>query len=934
MRRTHSELETRLALIGRSRLPGQLTPTAPSLAPSLVSSLSAPRPGRRQGRRAHAFCRPVGYTLPGVIPAIQQSAPATAWAAQAAMMLAWRDDRPYTVEQALAVVQPRWVEAYRRGDALSADDTALFLATAGLCAAPPQSLSAEGWEALLRTYGPLCLLPADAEVVLPAPGRMVTSIQGDGTPEGTQLGFVDSSTGTGAAELLSAFAAPLRVLHWSIDAGLARGARPTALPAPETPATPPPAGPSTASSVRARRYARASAVPEWDRPANFPAAIRQFWGRPASRLHHFLWHLARSAWPNLEPAWMRAFTDMKFTPPPRLAGQPGAGIDFLGMHRRMIDTTRAIAARAKLAYRPTAWRPIPWNHLDPDWPMPVLSGGTVPVSKTERRTAEMRTIVANRFENDAWLAGVSLDELGNLVENSIHGWMHMHWAADPPAPFGSPQYLQAVFNSDYLGDTPSSQVNPHFWKLHGWVDECISRWENAPVAAGTGQKRDATSLLAPAWLGPVPAAPTAQSLARARARALELEDPMLHEHGGMSDDEALRLIAALEPSRHDPFPGGSSTTEELVALLGPIGDVPEAWIAEAGGADPTSAMASLRARPAVVALDRHGVRQMALPAVVGEIGLAVFSAAAPSIFGGDVSYEVPPITEYYHPNTPPETPALRSMMDIQFATIADPPPAIFPTIAGKRNRLKTNGFYFELRFDHNGYDIRKCNIEFLRGKSSTLYLSSFDIKFRPVEGSDRSHPVASILYMISGRWDPAGIGDYSFQGELLVRADGSVSAKITRADEATVEVPTQDGITNVRRVALPTPTVLYPTWEIYFSPEGSAVLSESAADSVLAWLDNQLLTDAAAGLRNGTTPIEIHGYASTKDKKLKNLDLSRDRAVAVEKLIRNYPPLGPNARIDIYPHGERDAGTPDDRSDSAQQKVMLRYKHYRWPTST
>ena len=40
---------------------------------------------------------------------------------------------------------------------------------------------------------------------------------------------------------------------------------------------------------------------------------------------------------------------------------------------------------------------------------------------------------------------------------------------------------------DYLGDFHSSHVNPIFWKLHGWVDDCIDAWFAAHEAAHPGQ---------------------------------------------------------------------------------------------------------------------------------------------------------------------------------------------------------------------------------------------------------------------------------------------------------------------------------------------------------------------------------------------------------------------------------------------------------------
>lgn len=37
---------------------------------------------------------------------------------------------------------------------------------------------------------------------------------------------------------------------------------------------------------------------------------------------------------------------------------------------------------------------------------------------------------------------------------------------------------------DWLGDTYSSHVNPVFWKLHGWIDDCIEAWASANGISG------------------------------------------------------------------------------------------------------------------------------------------------------------------------------------------------------------------------------------------------------------------------------------------------------------------------------------------------------------------------------------------------------------------------------------------------------------------
>lgn len=67
---------------------------------------------------------------------------------------------------------------------------------------------------------------------------------------------------------------------------------------------------------------------------------------------------------------------------------------------------------------------------------------------------------------------ITLDKYGELIEITVHNWMHMRFAASPPADFED----ESTAN-DWLGAPFSSHVNKYFWKLHGWIDDCIGLWE-------------------------------------------------------------------------------------------------------------------------------------------------------------------------------------------------------------------------------------------------------------------------------------------------------------------------------------------------------------------------------------------------------------------------------------------------------------------------
>lgn len=262
--------------------------------------------------------------------------------------------------------------------------------------------------------------------------------------------------------------------------------------------------------------------------ADIPAQALANLASERTRMYHALWHMVRSkeAWDGLQDQERAPLVEQGWTPP-RFEGEPGAGIDFLFMHRRMIEMVNAWAVlpaepgsdhgghgghgghgahgdqggqaggaqehQHKPAQFVSGWCEVPWDHSDPVWPMPVVDlsdpelaaamGGDAAVAAFARAkdpaiTARYQQRCLERYNNRVWLRTVSLDALGTEMEFSIHGWFHMHWSPKPPP---NPNTLDV--HNDWLGSPFSSHVNKHFWKLHGWIDDRIKSWEDANGAA-------------------------------------------------------------------------------------------------------------------------------------------------------------------------------------------------------------------------------------------------------------------------------------------------------------------------------------------------------------------------------------------------------------------------------------------------------------------
>jgi hypothetical protein len=86
-------------------------------------------------------------------------------------------------------------------------------------------------------------------------------------------------------------------------------------------------------------------------------------------------------------------------------------------------------------------------------------------------------------------------------------------------------------------------------------------------------------------------------------------------------------------------------------------------------------------------------------------------------------------------------------------------------------------FYFRLSYERNGYDIRNAVVNALKDQSSTMVGSSLTINWGGQEHSNQSAPVAQIVFNISNSvWDPIGLGQASFWGQLIISASKSAAA--------------------------------------------------------------------------------------------------------------------------------------------------------------
>ncbi len=192
---------------------------------------------RRRGAEADLFARPVAsegaaaqslswlagafaavdYTIPGHIEPLKQSAPKTCWATVITMMDSWRRQQSLPVATVLAAAGQEWVDRYQRGEILSPEHSESLYTALGLVPIRSFNPTIEGWETLLRQYGPLYVDVGYGQSAM-THAIIVTGITGDGTAAGTTIKYIDPAGGTRIdrpfAEFITEYESPGAVNNW------------------------------------------------------------------------------------------------------------------------------------------------------------------------------------------------------------------------------------------------------------------------------------------------------------------------------------------------------------------------------------------------------------------------------------------------------------------------------------------------------------------------------------------------------------------------------------------------------------------------------------------------------------------------------------------------------------------------------------------------
>ena len=180
----------------------------------------------------------ISYKVPGLVAPLRQPSGMVCWATVTTMMIMWKRQQSLTIETAMASIGNVYLTKFKNNGGLSAAEKIQFLSAAGLAFEYPQSLSIEGWEKMMRTYGPIWVTTdEDPTAGFAIHARIISGVDGDGTPANTFFTITDPGTGTTYREKFSDFlvkyeqeardlgvkwSGRIQIVHWPAATGVSQ----------------------------------------------------------------------------------------------------------------------------------------------------------------------------------------------------------------------------------------------------------------------------------------------------------------------------------------------------------------------------------------------------------------------------------------------------------------------------------------------------------------------------------------------------------------------------------------------------------------------------------------------------------------------------------------------------------------------------------------
>lgn len=223
------------------------------------------------------------------------------------------------------------------------------------------------------------------------------------------------------------------------------------------------------AATRARSATATSSAPK----LGMPSAAVKFMNANDMGNHHLGWHMSRR-WNDIDARdqqWLKA---QGWSRAAHQEGEPGNGLEFLAMHRFVLQTLRSLPELKSSRALFDGWKRVP----DPQ----DTTMGVGPDSLAQNPTAPgtdpaipspLRAVIATCQDDTKTLARFATDDdFGRFIETSLqqagaagaglHNYLHNRFSS-PGSPID-------------LGDPQKNFKNQVFWRVHGWIDRCWSTY--------------------------------------------------------------------------------------------------------------------------------------------------------------------------------------------------------------------------------------------------------------------------------------------------------------------------------------------------------------------------------------------------------------------------------------------------------------------------
>ncbi len=947
---------------GSHKRTAKMPRSQPVAAPAPTSNAS---PAAPKAALAAAF-RAVNFRVPGIVDPIRQPSPNTCWATVTTIMVNWRAQRSEPIPSVLGSIGAAWLGKFTRDQGLLGSEKASFLGAAGLAYEAPQSPSVQGWETLLRNYGPLWVTTdEDPTAGFAIHARVMMGIHGDGTPSTTSVDIVDPANGTAYTEKLSTFQtkfeaeawnskAPLRIqiVHFAADAGhsVARALSTT-----------------NASYAFATGTVTDDAIDE----AEFEPGYDE--SRPAA-------HTARAASSfsfGLKSVTALSAADVRWaadtlSPDTRHLATP-------------IDTTPFVLNGTLIARLAQLNR---FAFADVDAKIVFgLRGCTLDSSqRTFVDSISVREIAPNHTDNRC-VIGVWDSATGKVVAfhaSTVPNWKYMeayrqnHSRKANLLPCGKFDMVVGTHRPTKKNEKGEVVANPGrvqgalrnnkrvvvlrseddlTYTVNDTWDETIAFDNLHPGIVAVNSGASTVPDFSSAGCNTIPGAsksdvPSGDWAAFREALGLDNAHPTKDDGkrsfayvllSGRDARVTATMKEALAPAR---LRFGSSGAD-VRALQEALANHPKSYFKgtsdgsfgsgtamayiryqkdrDGGAADcivtPADATAlgfSLTVPPAAPA----PARQLGALGTIIDVARGIFARAVGAFSARDDEGRfaiTSDIAEIMHDDTP--STQQWSKKTANFAFKAYSPQSGLKDLARLDIKLaKSYRFLLTLSFEFNGYDIRNAQIQRVIQGSSTMKDPKLEVKFTAKRATGARSEVSRIDFLMNGKWDP-GVGDgfRDFGGKVWVESDGDIGIEFSPSTFAKQDYEAGGSFSSVRITKFPAPKI-DRRWKAVFFAVDKDVIEEKELQLFKEWMrDLSKEKVRYQRLREGAISVNIDGFASPTGKGQHNQDLSRKRKEKVKKLVQDE--FGSSVKIIDSAKGEANPGEKNESEDASQRRV-------------